>query len=211
MFQQIYLMMLLYDNIHSKKFRCITDVYKRDFDTILAVFEKLCIEEKPKYIKKCYISGETKKRSAGAGRKGIFSGSGNKLHALFYYLNNFPTMGVLADHFKTSVATCSNTLKGYFLLLKKALSQLSVLPVRRWKSPDECNDYIEKNNLSELIVDATERRFHRPKDKDTQKALYSGKKKAHTVKNTLIVDKKIHTFLGIYYSRECTRFAFVGV
>ncbi len=56
---------------------------------------------------------------------------------------------------------------------------------------------MEKNNLKELIVDATERRFHRPKDKDDQKALYSGKRKAHTIKNTLIVGKKkyIH-FLG---------------
>ncbi len=123
--------MLLYENIHSKKFHRITGVYKRDFDTILAVFDRLCITEKPSYLRKGYISDETKKRSAGAGRKCIFSGSGNKLYFLFYYLNNYPTMEVLADHFKTSVVTCSNTLKYYSPLLQKALSELSVLPVRR--------------------------------------------------------------------------------
>lgn len=177
-------------NTHGKNFRRLTGVYEREFNTILVVFDRLCIQEKPTYIRKGYIAGETKKRSAGAGRKGIFSSSDKKLYFLFYYLNNYPTMEVLADHFKTSVATCSNTLKDYFPLLQKALSELGVLPVRRWKNTKECNDYMKENNLKELIIDASERRFHRPKDKDVQKTLYSGKKKAHTVKNTLITDKK---------------------
>lgn len=49
-----------------------------------------------------------------------------------------------------------------------------------------------------MIIDATERRHHRPKDNAQQKALYSGKKKTHTIKNTVIVDveRYIH-FLGI--------------
>lgn len=49
-----------------------------------------------------------------------------------------------------------------------------------------------------MIIDATERRHYRPKNDQQQKALYSGKKKAHTIKNTIIVDLKryIH-LLGI--------------
>lgn len=48
-----------------------------------------------------------------------------------------------------------------------------------------------------MVIDATERRHHRPKNNSQQKALYSGKKKTHTVKNTIIIDLKryIH-FLG---------------
>ena len=42
----------------------------------------------------------------------------------------------------------------------------------------------EKKNFS---IDGTERRRQRPKDQEEQKRFYSGKKKAHTVKNNVIV------------------------
>lgn len=50
------------------------------------------------------------------------------------------------------------------------------------------------NNLEnkELLHDGTEREVPRPQDMDAQKALYSGKKKKHTVKNAVIA-----TMLGM--------------
>ena len=41
--------------------------------------------------------------------------------------------------------------------------------------------------------DATERPIQRPKDVEAQKAYYSGKKKQHTIKNTLMItaDSKV--------------------
>ena len=52
----------------------------------------------------------------------------------------------------------------------------------------------------EFIIDGTERPINRPKDKEKQKSHYSGKKKAHTVKNNLITERggKIK-----YLSRTC--------
>lgn len=59
--------------------------------------------------------------------------------------------------------------------------------------------------ISELFIDATERPVNRPKDNEEQKNKYSGKKKRHTVKNTVISDacKRI-LFLGytIFGSRQ---------
>jgi len=40
----------------------------------------------------------------------------------------------------------------------------------------------------DFIIDGTERRIQRPQDSTEQKEQYSGKKKDHTVKNTLIID-----------------------
>jgi hypothetical protein len=42
----------------------------------------------------------------------------------------------------------------------------------------------------EFIIDGTERRLNRPKDKDAQKEYYSGKKKSHTVKNKVISQRR---------------------
>ncbi len=44
---------------------------------------------------------------------------------------------------------------------------------------------------SPFCHDGTERRIQRPKDADQQKSSYSGKKKCHTVKNVVLVDKQL--------------------
>src|SRR5690348_16831439 len=45
--------------------------------------------------------------------------------------------------------------------------------------------------LPPFCHDGTERRIQRPKDADQQKSHSSGKKKCHTVKNVLLVDKQL--------------------
>ena len=44
----------------------------------------------------------------------------------------------------------------------------------------------------EVFIDGTERPIQRPKDKERQKANYSGKKKRHTRKNLVIIEKIKH-------------------
>ena len=52
------------------------------------------------------------------------------------------------------------------------------------KSSECCDVKSEEENFA---IDGTERRRQRPKDQQEQKRFYSGKKKAHTVKNNVIV------------------------
>lgn len=55
-----------------------------------------------------------------------------------------------------------------------------------------------KKKVDTITIDATEREHFRPKDKDNQSALYSGKQGYHTIKNTVICDKvKYVHFLGL--------------
>src|ERR1700694_3518971 len=49
----------------------------------------------------------------------------------------------------------------------------------------------EPRQPSPFCHDGTERRIHRPKDAAQQKSHYSGKKKCHTVKNVVLVDKQL--------------------
>ncbi|MEP0870686.1 transposase family protein [Trichocoleus desertorum AS-A10] len=42
----------------------------------------------------------------------------------------------------------------------------------------------------EFIIDGTERRINRPKDKTERKQYYSGKKKTFTVKNNIISQRR---------------------
>src|SRR5579872_3749389 len=49
----------------------------------------------------------------------------------------------------------------------------------------------KQRESSPFCHDGTERRIQRPKDPDQQKSHYSGKKKCHTVKNVVLVDKQL--------------------
>jgi hypothetical protein len=49
----------------------------------------------------------------------------------------------------------------------------------------------ESREPSPFCHDGTERRIQRPKDPTQQKSHYSGKKKCHTVKNVVLVDKQL--------------------
>ncbi|GAB2645374.1 hypothetical protein GCM10027035_44330 [Emticicia sediminis] len=59
-------------------------------------------------------------------------------------------------------------------ILKDALSKIGGLPKQDFESPQEFKTYFEKHKT--LILDATEQRVQRPKDNETQKEYYSGKK-----------------------------------
>jgi len=83
-------------------------------------------------------------------------------------------------------------------VLYETLSALGVLPHRSFESIDEMRKVFE--NIELIIIDATERLYRRPKDSKKQSSMYSGKKKRHTIKNTVIstADKAVH-FIGMTF------------
>ncbi|NJL15005.1 MAG: transposase family protein [Microscillaceae bacterium] len=61
-------------------------------------------------------------------------------------------------------------------VLQDALSKLGLLPKCGFESVEDFNAYFKEHK--KLILDTTEQRIQRPKDKDAQKESYSGKKNA---------------------------------
>jgi len=76
----------------------------------------------------------------------------------------------------------------YLPLLQKALGREIVLPKRRIGSIEEFIK--EYPDLGEFFLDGSERRVQRPKKDKIQTKNYSGKKKAHTIKNGIITTKE---------------------
>src|SRR5205814_2305850 len=71
-------------------------------------------------------------------------------------------------------------------LLRAALDDLGVLPARDGRQlPAQTAESAAAPLV--IIIDATERRRQRPKKAEKQALHYSGKKKAHTDKNVLVV------------------------
>lgn len=70
-------------------------------------------------------------------------------------------------------------------LLLQTLTKIKLTPCR---SNEELQTVLEKHPDNTFSMDATERRIARNLDYESQKELFSGKKKDHTVKNNIIFD-----------------------
>ena len=72
--------------------------------------------------------------------------------------------------------------------MQEALDELGVLPER------DPSHFAQSQAVAgedpRLIIDGTERRRQRPKNPEKQAAHYSGKKKAHSDKNVVVVDAR---------------------
>jgi len=101
------------------------------------------------------------------------------------YLKTYPLQAVLGQLFGLSTAQANYWLHHLLPVVRAALDDLGVLPERDGARIVRQID--QPVGAPRLIIDGTERRRQRPKKTEKQAAHYSGKKKAHTDKNVLLV------------------------
>lgn len=131
----------------------------------------------------------TRKKKPSRSSSGKLPTASLQVAFVLYYLKNYQLMETFAERFSMDKSTASKHLKLLLERLQEVLSEWSVLPYRSFETPEQMQAYMEAQNWDEIFIDVTERRHHRPKDETEQKALYSGKKKAHGMKNTVMSDK----------------------
>jgi len=131
---------------------------------------------------------QNRKRKAGAGRTHTLETSEQKLFYMLFYMKCYPTFDVAGFFFEVDKSQTKRWVDTLRKKLEKALEKAMVLPVRKIRSVKE---FLERfPAVKELIIDGTERPVQRPKDKEKQKKRYSGKKKKHTQKNIVLVNRK---------------------
>lgn len=113
------------------------------------------------------------------------------LHIVLYYIRHYPTFEVLGWQIGKFKQEAFNIIDNWFVILMKSLKVCRVIPARDLDHLEEVATYLLGEGVLEeeeldLIIDVTERRINRPSDYDTQKDYYSGKKKCHTIKNTIL-------------------------
>ena len=161
-------------------------------------FGKVYREMKEQAYEKGKAKGE-RQRGPGGGKKGKLRTIRDKIVFLLYYLKVYPTFDVLGAQFGLSRSKACENVHKLAPLLHQTLAALDVLPHRHFHSVQELKKACE--GLEQIIIDVTERRHQRPQDSSSQSELYSGKKKDHTLKNTIIssVEKAI-LFVGQTFS-----------
>ena len=176
-----------------KAFLAATSLMIDEFERLLPVFkEKLAAQSPPEKTK----AGKPRQRRVGAGPKGVLQADEDKLLFILVYEKTYPLQTMHGLQFGMSQPQANYWIHALMPVLKQTLTVMGL-------SPERDGEKVAENSLAtetapDYIVDGTERRRQRPKDKEKQKEHYSGKKKAHTDKNVLIASQ--HTRKVVYLS-----------
>lgn len=179
--------MLTYAELKRKprKFLSLTSLTPDEFEDLLPAFERAYLK---KYPASKTMAGKTRKRKAGAGRKGSLESIEQKLLFALVYQKGYPLQSIMGELFGIGQGRANEWIHRLLPILKQALDDLGVLPERdpkRFKTKEK-----NQKDSADSIIDGTERRRQRPKKAEKQALHYSGKKKTHSDKNVIIVTAK---------------------
>lgn len=177
--------MLSYTKLQTKPriFRSLSGLSLAEFERLLAKFEQAWQE----YLANEYIHRNGRKRRYGGGRKAELMDSGDKLLFILFYVRHYPTQEVQGFLFGIGQAQANVWVHRLTGVLNQALGYEQHLPERQ---AHKLEQVLSACRELEFVIDGTERRINRPKDKEKRDEHYSGKKKATTVKNNLITERR---------------------
>lgn len=154
-------------------------------------------------------SGE-RERKMGGGRKETFGACEEQLFLVLFWMRSYSTLLMLEMLFGADEVTHWRILQRVTPLLSKRRIVAREPGRKRIRNMEELKEAFPDIHgvITEMIVDATEQRIQRPKDKRKNKKFRSGKKKAHTVKTQIIVDATSKRILHVSPTVEGKRHDF---
>lgn len=158
--------------------KAATSLTVAEFDALARRFEAVWAGSLAQHT----AEGAARQRRPGAGRTGALHTVELKLFFILFYYKAYPTqdlMGLLFGFTQGQVSYWVGRLTAQvsrLMDLHKPARRVSDLRELLARQPD----------LTEVIVDGTERRLPRPVRADRQRRYYSGRKKRHAVKNVIV-------------------------
>ena len=182
--------MLKYEDLkeNKKQLRAFTSLDRAEFEALLPHFGQAWTD----YVYQSQSEGPERQRRAGGGRKATLASLSDKLLFILFYLKVYPLQEVMGLIFGLSQGQVNQWVHKLSPILQMALGQQGHLPERDALNLEQT--LAECDGL-EFLIDGTERRRQRPTEGQEQKDFYSGKKKAHTFKNNIIVDAQTRQVL----------------
>jgi hypothetical protein len=190
--------MLDYEKLkrNERKFVAHTGMTPLEFQQLLPAFTRAYERAFPSY--KTH-AGKPRQRRLGGGRKAVLLRPEDKLLFILVYQKAYPLQALLGSLFDLSQSRVNRWVYRLLPILVRALDRLGFLPER---NPQRFSAHERRQGEPpKLIIDGTERRRQRPKNQEKQRLHYSGKKKAHSDKNVVIVNahsKRVSYLSGTY-------------
>lgn len=179
--------MLTYTKIklNRRKFLAFTGLTPKEFKLVLPAFARAY---QRRYPTTKTLAGTRRQRRAGGGRQSTLDTPEQKLLFALVYLKAYPLQVLLGEMFELSQPSANAWIHRLLPVLQQALKNLGVRPERNPRQ------FARRERQSgeplDLIVDGTERRRQRPKNRAKRDDYYSVHKKMHSDKNLLISNAK---------------------
>ena len=157
----------------DRQMKALTGLSQAQFDSLLPVFRDIYQATQQKTYEEGVESG-TRTRKPGGGSKGKLPTIAEKLLCVLYYYKTYPTFDVLGTPFDMVRSKAHENLHKFSPILYNTLVHLELMPYRELGTPDDLKAAL--NGLDRLIIDATERAYHRSQEDAKQREHYSGKK-----------------------------------
>lgn len=176
-------MKMSYQELKSKPktLQSLTGLNPQEFEKLLGSFGIAWAS----YVETTFEKKE-RQRGYGAGRKAELARLDDKLLFILVYFRLYPTQVVQGYLFSIGQAQANEWVHRLTGVLNQALGYEQQLPERE---PSKLEEVLTACPSLEFMIDGTERPLNRPQDKDDRKTYYSGKKKAHTLKNNVITHR----------------------
>lgn len=159
---------------NDRLLRALTGLNRKAFDELCEVFGAA-------YQARLEQDRKPRQRRRGGGRKARLQSLEAKLFFILFYFKAYPTFDILGWLFELERGRSNRWVHRLQGILEATLGQKMVLPERKIES-----QFLERfPEVTEVIVDGTERPVQRPQDKDQRKAHSSGKKKRFTCKHII--------------------------
>ena len=164
----------------ERQMKALTGLSQAQFDYLLSVFSDIYQVTQQKTYDKGIESG-TRRRKPGGGCKGKLPTMADKLLFALYYYKTYPTFDVLGTQFEMARSKANENLHKLSPILYDTLVQLELMPYREFATPEDLKAVLQ--GVDRLLIDATERAYHRSQDDAKQREHYSGKKTAYAEKH----------------------------
>jgi hypothetical protein len=177
--------MLTYDMLREKpkEFLSATGLTIAEFEQLLPAFGSAY---ETMYCGDKTVAGLPRKRRAGGGAPGKLKRMADKLLFSLVYEKTYPLQTMQGLHFEMSQPQANEWIHRLLPVLQMALAALGMKPEREASALATSDELLEEP--ADWLLDGSERRRQRPRDNQKQRQHYSGKKKAHTDKNLMIVN-----------------------
>jgi len=191
--------MLKYQQIKAKPrvLRALTSLDRAEFEALAEVLA----QQWQQYRHAHPTPSQPRQRQPGGGRKAALSTTEDKLLFILFYYKTYPLQEVLGFLFGMSQGNACDWIQELSKVLQLALAELDYLPTRQ---PAALAHVLAECDAEAVAIDGAERRRQRPRDYETQKDYYSGKKHTHTVKNNVIAtldDHQVRYLSATYHGK----------
>ncbi len=157
----------------DRQMKALTGLSQAQFDHLLPVFSDMYQGSQQKTSEEG-VESRTRMRNPGGGSKGKLPTIADKLLFLLYYYKTYPTFDVLGTQFEMARSKANENLHKLSPMLYDTLVHLDLMPYRELTTPEELKAALRGEDR--LLIEATERAYHRSQDDAKQCAHYSGKK-----------------------------------